>query len=218
MKSFKLNSVSLIKTASAILSGLFGMFISFYWTSSMMKDWRYVGLIFVLVSFTQFAFTPVFKTMGLYLYLSPMLLVYNPTKSYYQLHNGTSWDYLFNRKRMKSIGVKKTILIDFLRGLLQIIEKIENQEVDPNIKIEASSYFFSKRTAKRFGFQLEKPPIFVYANVFFNYIDLFWMYSLAHKRLRFPNLFAIKKAITTGEELIQQKSKIKVILSRLNKA
>ena len=215
MKSYQVNSTSIIKIASAILSGLLGMVLSFYWTSLMMKDWRYLGLIFLAVSITQFAFTPVFKSMGLYLYLSPMLLVYNPTKSYYQLHNGTSWDYFLNRKRMRRIGVKKTILIDFLKGLLVIIEKVEKETVDRNIKIDASSYFFSERTAKRFGFQLEKPAVFVYINVFLNYIDLTWMYSLAHKRLRFPGLFAIKKATTTGEELILQKSRINELLNRI---
>lgn len=146
-----------------------------------------------------------------------MLLVYNPTKTYYQLHNGTSWDYLINRKRIRVLGAKKTILTDCLKGLLVIIEEVECGELDPKIKIEASSYFFSVRTAQRFGFTLEKPALFVYFNIFFNYLDLLWMYSLAHKRLRFPNLLNIKKATTTGNELLTKKEVILTTLQRLKR-
>lgn len=116
---------------------------------------------------------------------------------------------------MRHLGVKKTILTDFLKGLLVIINKIEKGELNADMTIEASSYFFSKRTAQRFGFTLKKAPLLIHLNTLFNYIDLTWMYSLAHHRLRFPNLFGIKKAIISGNELLKQKEKIQLLLAKI---
>lgn len=58
--------VSAIKVVLAACSFLVGMVLSFFWTQLMMNDLRYMAIIFTVVSVAQFAFTPVFKSMGLY--------------------------------------------------------------------------------------------------------------------------------------------------------
>ncbi|MEM8896607.1 MAG: hypothetical protein AAGC85_00815, partial [Bacteroidota bacterium] len=150
-------------------------------------------------------------------YLSPMLLVYSPNKKLYDLHNGTSFDYLFLMRKVKAgSAAKKLILKYYLEGLLQIIQEIKTGNLPDSLVISGSSYFFSERTAEKLGFTIQKADSMVYFNSAFNMLDLTWMYSYAHGRFRFPKLSAIKKASISGKDLLKQEAYIRRLKQALS--
>ncbi len=163
----------------------------------------------LLASIFMFTTTPFMVLLGVYKYLSLMLLVYNPNKKVYDLHNGTSFDYLFLMRKVKAGAAAKRIMLSYyLEGLLQIIQEIKTGDLPDSLVISGSSYFFSERTAEKLGFTIQKADSMVYFNSAFNILDLTWMYSYAHGRLRLPRLSAIKKASISGEDLLKQEAYI----------
>lgn len=166
-------------------------------------------LFFLLVPLMQWFITPLFTLIGVYSYLSPMLLVYMPTAARHDLHNGTSFDYFFvMRGTPKGARFKWKMLYFYTSGLLRLIEKLEAGDIPPEIQIRGSSYFFSKSTLQRFGFGMKHAMLHEKLNILANYLDLIWMYSIVHGRLRFPSIRTIRTAHTTGAELLEQKENI----------
>lgn len=182
------------------------------------KNLAYLLGIFVVVPISQFLATPLFTLIKLYRYLSPMLLVVNPTKEKYDIHNGTSFDYWYIMRKTKAGAQwKNKMLLYYLEGLLVIIEKIENKELAKELEIRGSSYFFSDRTAQKFGFELKETGLFEKVNLVLNYLDLMWTYSAAAGRIKFPNLSNIKTATTTAGVLVENKQKLQLFKEVLAK-
>jgi len=178
------------------------------WFDMSKANFFYYLLIFLVVPIFQFCFTPFFRMIDVYQYLTPMMLVYNPSDEKYDLHNGTSFDYLFVMRNVKpGISWKQKILLYFVEGFLEIIRRIENDELPDTVVIRGSSYFFSSRSAERMGFEISQTGIGEKLNLMFNYLDLLVFYSLANGRLKFPNLGEIKTASTTGKQLVGQKGR-----------
>lgn len=164
-------------------------------------------LLFVPVFF--FGTTPLLRLLRVYTYYSPLLLVFGANKSHYDLHNGTNFDYLIHMKWAdRGMRANRKILAYYFEGLLNIIKELETGVLPMSLTISGTSYFFSDRTAERLGFRLEKPSLFYRLNLIFAFVELFWMYSYAHGQWRIPNVFAIKKVVISGDELVKQKDRI----------
>ena len=174
-------------------------------------------LAFVLyVPISQFLYTPLFTLTGGYTYYSPMLLGYMSNEKQIDLHSGTSFDHLFVLRNCKpGIELRNRLLAYHLEGLLYLISLIENKQIPESVTLVGTSYFFNDRTLQRLGFQIEKASTFYRANLFLNFIDLFWMYSLSRGKVSMPALWKAKKARILGAALVAQKVNLEVLYGRL---
>lgn len=174
-------------------------------------------LAFILyIPIGQFLFTPIYKLTGGYSYYSPMLLGYMANDKQIDLHSGTSFDYLFVLRKYKSgTPLRNKIMMYHLEGLLKLIQLIENKHIPASVNIIGTSYFFSERTLNNLGFKLEKATFFYRVNLFINFIDLFWMYSLSKDKIAIPAVWDAKKAKITGDILVAQKTKFEGLYQKL---
>jgi len=210
---------SLVKWSIAIamlliVFSIMGLYVDFSGRSPLI-----ILAVFLIVPFFQFLAAPFFTLTKMYQYLSPMLLVYSASGEKYDLHNGTSFDYLMHMRGLKpGIQWRKKLLSYFLEGILVIIQRIEKGELPNTVIVRGSSYFFSESTAKRMGFEISNTSIYEKMNLLFNYLDLLWMFSLSKGKLTFPKLSQIKTASITGSNLVKNKKYFEELNSFLIKA
>lgn len=168
------------------------------------------------VPISQFLFTPIFRLTGVYKYYSPMLLGYMANDKQIDLHSGTSFDHLFVLSKYKSgTQLRNRLLIYHLEGYLKLISLIEENRISKTVSIVGTSYFFNDRTLNKLGFQIEKASLFYRINLFINFIDLFWMYSLSRGYFSIPKVWDAKKATITGSDIIAQKTKFESLYQKL---
>ena len=164
------------------------------------------------------AFTPIFSLIGVYKYYSPMLLGYMANDRQIDLHSGGSFDYLFVMRRYRAgIEIRYKLLLYHIEGLIKIIELIEKKSIPETVSIVGTSYFFNDRTLSKMGFEIVNPSIFYRLNLFINFIDLIWMYSLSQGKLSIPKLWNAKKASISGDKLIESKKVIEDLYDKMKR-
>jgi len=174
-------------------------------------------LFFVYIPIGQFSFTPFFTLLGVYRYYSPMLLGYMSSNTQVDLHSGGSFDYLFVMRNYKSgVEMRNRLLLFQLEGLKKIIQLIEDKAVPESVNIVGTSYFFSDRTAKKIGFELIDPSLFYRINLFVNFLDLVWMYSLSQGKWAIPKVWKAKKVQITGQKLLENKGQLEALYDKLS--
>ena len=198
---------------------MFIMLMVVYFYTGLVDSNIWTGLlIFLLVPLLQFLITPFFRLIGLFRYLSPMVIVFAPNKKRFDLHNGTSFDYLITGLyRDSGLSLRNKMMGHYIDALLNIVQMIENKEIPETIIVRGSSYFFSARTAEKLGFKVSGTSIPERLNILLNYVDLLWMYSLANDRLQLPDLRNIKTASTSGTELVAHRDQLIRIKNLLNR-
>ncbi len=67
------------------------------------------------------------------------------------------------------------------------------------------------------GFDIVNPLFLYRLNLFINFIDLFWMYSLSQGKLTIPKVWNAKKAIISGTKLIESKNVIEELNLKLKR-
>ncbi len=173
-------------------------------------------LFLIYVPIGQFCFTPFFRLAGIYKYYSPMLIGYMPNKIQVDLHSGGSFDYLFVILKYQSGNEIRNQLFKFyLEGLLYLISQVESGKIPKSVNIIGTSYFFNERTIKKLGFDEKKPTLFYKLNLFINFIDIFWMYSVSRGKLSLPNLSKVKKLSVSGERLLMNRTYIENLYQTL---
>jgi hypothetical protein len=200
----------------SILFSLLGLFLGFFIIEKGYEHPIIYAAFIIYIPISQFLFTPIYKLTGGYTYYSPMLLGYMANDKQIDLHSGTSFDYLFVLRKIKSgTPLRNKIMLYHLEGLLKIINLIEDEKIPGSVNIIGTSYFFNDRTLKNLGFELEKATLFYRINLIINFIDLFWMYSLSKGKLSIPSVWDAKKASIIGDKLIAQKMKLENLYSVL---
>ncbi len=174
-------------------------------------------LFFVYIPIGQFSFTPFFTLIGVYRYYSPMLLGYMSSNTQIDLHSGGSFDYLFVMRNYKpGVELRNRLLLFQLEGLKKIIQLIEDKAVPESVNIVGTSYFFSDRTAKKIGFELIDPYLFYRINLFVNFLDLVWMYSLSQGKWAIPKVWKAKKVHIAGQKLLENKGQLEALYDKLS--
>jgi hypothetical protein len=195
---------------------LLGLFLAIFIIEQGSENPLIYAAFILYVPISQFLYTPLFKLTGGYTYYSPMLLGYMVNEQQIDLHSGTSFDYLFVFRNQKSgVSLRNKLLMYHCEGLLNIISQIDNNHIPESVQIVGTSYFFNERTLQKLGFQIEKATLFYRANLFINFIDLFWMYSLSRGKVSFPALWDAKKAAIKGDKLVAQKKHLEMLYARL---
>jgi hypothetical protein len=176
----------------------------------------YYLLALICIPISQFTLTPLLTLSKVYTYYSPMLLGYNATDKIIDLHSGTGFDYFLEMRQYKAgAELRNRLLMYYVEGLMKIISSIENHQIPVTVDIEGTSYFLTERTLHKLGFQLTKPSLSYRINLFVNIIDLTWMHSLSRAKFSVPHVWKAKKAVITGDKLLESKSKIQLIYNLL---
>lgn len=194
----------ILQWIEAILLLLFGFLPALSIIEKGYSQPIYYLLFIIFIPVGQFAFTPLFRLIGVYRYYSPMLLGYMANDSQIDLHSGGSFDYLFVMRKYKAgVEMRNRLLMYHVEGLINLIQLIDNKSIPETVNIVGTSYFFKERTLSRMGFEIENPSLFYRLNLFVNFIDLIWMYSLSQGKLSIPKLWDVKKASISGAKLIE---------------
>ena len=200
----------ILQWIEAILLLLFGFLPAFTIIEKGYSQPIFYLLFIIYVPIGQFAFTPLFRLIGVYMYYSPMLLGYMASDRQIDLHSGGSFDYLIVMRKYKAgVEMRNRLLKYHLEGLIHLIQLIENKSISETVNIVGTSYFFKERTLNKLGFEIENPSFFYRLNLFVNFIDLIWMYSLSQGKLSIPKIWNAKKASISGAKLIEGKKVIK---------
>jgi hypothetical protein len=208
----------ILQWIEAVLLLLFGFLPAVAIIENGYSNPIYYLLFIIYVPVGQFAFTPIFKLIGVYKYYSPMLLGYMANEKQIDLHSGGSFDYLFvMRKYRAGIEIRTNLLIYHIEGLIKIIQQIENKSIPETVNIVGTSYFFNDRTLSKMGFEIVNPSLFYRLNLFINFIDLIWMYSLSQGKLSIPKLWNVKKASISGAKLVESKKVIEEIYDKMKR-
>jgi hypothetical protein len=174
-------------------------------------------LLFIpFIPLSQFAGSPFNTLTGIYTYYSPMLLGYMANDQKIDLHSGWSFDYLFVMRKYKpGTQFRNRLLMYHLEGLLNLASRIEAKEIPDTVEIFGTSYFFNDRSLTRMGFEIVDPTLAYRINLYLNFIDLLWMYSLSKGKFSVPNLMHARKARITGAGLLENKDKIRAVYGRM---
>ena len=172
----------------------------------------------VAVSLWQLSVTPFCRATGIYRYHSPMLKATFRTTRTYEVHGGTSWDWLgLFRFRDRGARAARQVMVWYLEGFLDVAARIERGELPPSIEITGTSWFFRPGTARRLGFEIRPAGFRLRFNLLLNALDLWLTYSFTRGRLALPDILDVKKAVIRGDELVRRRGQISRLCATLSR-
>src|SRR5690554_2129300 len=154
------------------------------------------------------------KSGGL-IYYSSLFLAEKTKNETIKIHGGTLFDYVFViDKKMNGKQGTNLIIQQYLEGLLNLIEKNENNQ-SKNIIVRGTSYIINQRTATRIGFKIIKTDNVQKLLLICNYFNILLTYSIAKGKLSFPKLKETKTFQISMGELIERKGLIRNLEGKL---
>ena len=172
----------------------------------------YVLFAFVVFRILRFFLSPLLRRTGFIKYYSPMFCLLRYSKSGYDFHLGTSYDFF----RVKNITPKKTLYY-LGKGLYNLCEAIEQGKISADKKFRGNTFYLKDKTAKSFGFRCRKMNLFEKILFVQNYLELVVLNSILHKKFTLIPLDHIRIMYSTGTEILKYKNKYKEIVDRLER-
>lgn len=146
-------------------------------------------------------------------YLSLFLIAEKEKNNQIIIHGGTLFDYYFSLDAFQNPKERKQfILAEYLSGILELIES--NKE-NHGIKVKGTTYILNKRTAKKIGFEVEKPDMIQKIILILNYPNLIATKSYAERKLSFPKLVATNTYTSEIGTLNENKERIEKVRNTL---
>ena len=150
----------------------------------------------------RFATTPLLKKIGFYRYYSPMFMTMPWFFNTYDLHLGTSWDFV-NRSEKNPQKVMECIA----EGLINIAVEIQEGAIKKNASFKGNTFYFKEETVKRFGFKTRRMNYLEGVLFILNYTELCILNSIAKKKLYFVPFKNVTIVTCTAEDILQNKNK-----------
>ena len=173
-------------------------------------------LLPLIAPFLNFITVPFFRLIGYFKYINPFVLSTVQSDKKYDLHNVFTFDYLVNFSWAdRGERARKIILGHYFKALLFIIERIENNELSPEVKIVGNSYFFNERTAEKLGFTVSKSSAFWVVNSAAQFIELSYLYSFSKSEWALPEFWKVRKAEIIGSELVAKKEQLEKLVDKI---
>lgn len=162
-----------------------------------------------------FVDTPSLKQQGKLIYHSLFFITEKAKNNVVTVHGGTLLDYYFVLGKYPNLKDKTTIILQqYVEGLLHFIETCETNG-EKQLEVKGTSYIINTRTAKKLGFKVASADGFQKMILLYNFFNLTISNSLAKGKLRFPKLKNTKTYHSDIKTLIDKKSYIKNLNTRL---
>ena len=120
---------------------------------------------------------------------------------------------LFLRKEMSGPMRKRLILLEYLKGILQLAET-----ETPDTIIIGTSYFIHEKTAQKIGLQTIKTDQLQKLILLFNYFNVMACLYLANKKWVRPKLKNIRTYRAPIQAILSQKAYIQRLIVRLEES
>ncbi len=170
----------------------------------------YIILAVVVWRFIRFITTPLLKYFGFYKYHSPLFMTVKVAPKLYELHLGTSWDFIFHPRINPS-----TLKINVLEGLLILCNKLENGEFPRDVVLKGNPYFLKSSSLSRFGFKDRKLNWFEYFTTLLSFPESTILLSISRRELKFANINNNRIVYINSTELLANKPIITLLLDRM---
>ena len=127
----------------------------------------------------------------------------------YDIHLGTSWDFV-----TQSSNTKK-IMEYIAEGLVNIASDIEKGKISRKTFFKGNTFYLKESTIERFGFKTRRMNLFETILFAMNYAELCILNSFAKRRIRLIPLTNVMIVMCRADEILQNKKKFEMVLRRL---
>lgn len=173
-------------------------------------------MLLFLMPVYSFAFMPILTLINVAKFKSELLFVTKDKEKSYTIHFGSLFDCILSGLFTGDRGrFKEVMMYSLAEGLLNIVRDVENGEIPEDAAIMGSSYFFSERTAAKFGFSTTKTLNSHKVIIMLNIAEIALVYSMSQGRIAMPNFGGFKSVKATAHELVANKVYIESLVGRL---
>lgn len=169
-----------------------------------------VVFLIIIIRLFRFITTPILKFVGFYKYYSPMLMTVPLPFNIYDIHLGTSWDFL----RISETHPRKMIRF-ILEGFVNIANDIENGKIKPNKSFRGNTFYLKESTIIRFGFRTRKMNLIETLLFILNYAELCLLNSIYKKRFYLIPTGNIMIVTFNANDILANKRKFENMILKL---